>query len=180
MTGESKVLKRKLLACSWRLRLYEDELKLPSGKVQLTPRLTLPDFAVVIALRQSDGKIPLVRQYRHGAKHSIWELPAGHIEPRERSVASAEREFQEEIGYKLLSPKLICSAYISPPRSKQRAHIFQGYVGGKAKQKLDETEYLTVKFVSPSIAQRLLEHSVSATHLLAFHLARDKGLFRTL
>jgi ADP-ribose pyrophosphatase len=180
LTRESIVLRRKLLARSWKLGLYEDELKLPSGKIQLTPRLTLPDFVVVIALRQSDERIPLVHQYRHGSRQLIWELPAGHIESRERPLESAKREFQEEIGYDLLSPKLVCSAYISPPRSKQRAHIFLGQVGKKIRQKLDETEYLKVKFVSPSVAERLLEHRVSAIHLLAFNLARNKGLFEKL
>lgn len=177
MYGESKVLSRKLLARSWKIKLYEDTLKLPSGKIQLTPRFALPDFVVVIACRESDDKIPLVHQYRHGSRQSIWELPAGHIETKESLVKSARREFLEEVGYELLSPKLICSAYVSPPRTKQRGHIFMGYVGKKEKQNLDESECLTVKFVSPSNAQKLLERRVSTTHLLAFHLALHKGLF---
>lgn len=174
---EAKILRSRLLASSWKLRLFEDTLRLPSGQVQHTPRFSLPDFVVVIAVRKSDGKIPLVNQYRHGSGAKMWELPAGHIEPNEKLVECAKREFREEIGYELLEPKLICSAYTSAPRSSQRARIFSGRVGRKVKQQLDETEYLTVKFVSPSVAEKLLNSKVSATHLLTFLLARKNGLF---
>lgn len=174
---EAKVLKSRLLASSWKLELYEDTLKLPSGKVQHTPKFSLPNFSVVIAFRKSDGKIPLVNQYRHGSGSKMWELPAGHIEENEKPIDCAKREFREEIGFELLEPKLICSPYISAPRSGQKARIFKGYVGKKAKQELDETEYLAVKFFSPDTAERLLYKKPSATHLLAFLLAREKGLF---
>ena len=174
---ETKVLNKKLLASSWKLKLFEDELLLPSGKIQFTPRFSLPDFVIVVAFRKSDGSIPLVNQYRHGSRAKMWELPAGHIEPKEKLADCAKREFREEVGFELLRPKLICSAYTSAPRSRQRARIFMGYVGKKVKQKLDETEYLTVKFASSNVAERLLARKVSASHLLAFLLAREKGLF---
>jgi ADP-ribose diphosphatase len=173
----AKVLSKRLLASSWKLKLFEDTLELPSGQIQLTPRFSMPDFVIVIARRKSDGKIPLVNQYRHGSKVKMWELPAGHIEPMEKLADCARREFCEEIGFELVKPRLICSAYTSAPRSRQRAHIFMGYVGEKTKQQLDETEYLTVKFVSPDVAKKLLAKKVSASHLLAFLLAREKGLF---
>jgi ADP-ribose pyrophosphatase len=174
---EPKILDSRLLASVWKLKLFDDILELPSGHIQHTPRLSLPDFVVVIALRKSDGKIALVNQYRHGSGVKMWELPAGHIEPKEKLAECAKREFREEIGFELLEPRLICSAYTSAPRSRQRAHVFMGYVGKKVKQELDETEFLTVKFVSPNIAEKLLARKVSATHLLAFLLAREKGLF---
>lgn len=174
---KTKVLNKKLLASSWKLKLFEDELRLPSGKIQFTPRFSLPDFVVVIAFRKSDRKIPLVNQYRHGSRAKMWELPAGHIERREKLADCAKREFMEEVGFELLQPKLICSAYTSAPRSGQRARIFMGYVGKKVKQQLDETEYLTVRFVSSQIAEKLLARKVSASHLLAFLLARERGLF---
>jgi ADP-ribose pyrophosphatase len=172
-----KVLNSKLLASSWKLKLFEDTLRLPSGYIQHTPRFSLPDFVVVIAIRKSDGKIPLVNQYRHGSRAKMWELPAGHIEPKEKLGDCARREFREEIGYELLEPKLICSAYTSAPRSNQRARIFMGLVGKKVKQQLDETEDLSVKFVLPDVARKLLARKVSATHLLALLLASEKRLF---
>ena len=172
-----KTLNTKLLASSWKLKLFEDTLELRPGKIQPTLRLSLPDFVVVIAVRKSDGKIPLVNQYRHGSGIKMWELPAGHVEPRERLIDCAKREFREETGFELLEPKCVSSIYTMPPRSKQRAHIFIGHVGRRMNQHLDETEYLVAKLVTVRTAQRLLMKTTSSTHLLAFFLAREEGLF---
>ncbi len=132
---------------------------------------------MAVAVRSSDGKIPLVNQYRHGSGKMTWEFPAGHIEPNEKLAACAKREFREEVGFELLKPKLVCSAYTSAPRTNQRAHIFTGYVGRELEQELDDTEELSVKFVAPNTARRLLTTNSSSTHLLAFLLAREKCLF---
>jgi ADP-ribose pyrophosphatase len=172
-----KVLNSKLLATAWNLKLYEDTLRFPSGKTQLTARLSVPDFVVVVAARKSDGKIPLVNQYRHGSRAKMWELPAGHVETGEKLADCAKREFREETGFELQRPRLISSVYTMAPRSKQRAHVFIGYVGKKTKQDLDETEYLVTKLVSVQVAEKLLMKKTSSTHLLAFLLARESGLF---
>ena len=81
--------------------MFEDTLELRPGKIQRTVRLSLPDFVVVLGIRKSDGKIPMVKQYRHGSGVSMWELPAGHVEPGERLIDSAKREFREETGFEL-------------------------------------------------------------------------------
>ena len=157
--------------------MFEDTLELRPGKIQRTVRLSMPDFVVVLGLRKSDGKIPLVKQYRHGSGITMWELPAGHVEPGERLVDCAKREFREETGFELLEPRCVSSVHTMAPRSKQQAHIFIGYVGRRKKQQLDEMEYLVTKLVSVKTAQRLLMKTASSSHLLAFFLAREEGLF---
>jgi len=43
-----------------------------------------------------DGRVVLIRQYRHSVKRVLWELPAGSIDPGESPEAAAMRECEEE------------------------------------------------------------------------------------
>jgi ADP-ribose pyrophosphatase len=47
---------------------------------------------------QDDGRVILIRQYRHSVKRELWELPAGSLNPGESPEAAAARECEEETG----------------------------------------------------------------------------------
>jgi ADP-ribose pyrophosphatase len=135
----------------------------------------MPDYALVVATRKRDNKIPLVMQYRNGAKNYVWEFPAGFLEDDESPQVCIKREFREEVGYELeRKPKFIASVFVSPGRTNQRAHIFVGSVGRKSTQNLDDGEQIVVKFVSRKGALKLLKENgrISSSHLLAYYLAR--------
>jgi ADP-ribose pyrophosphatase len=53
---------------------------------------------VVLIPIQDDGRVVLIRQYRHSVKQELWELPAGSVNPGESREAAAARECEEEIG----------------------------------------------------------------------------------
>jgi ADP-ribose pyrophosphatase len=51
---------------------------------------------VVVLPVFDDGRIAMIRQYRHSVKRVLWELPAGSIDPGEAPEAAALRECEEE------------------------------------------------------------------------------------
>jgi ADP-ribose pyrophosphatase len=53
---------------------------------------------VVLIPVQDDGRVVLIRQYRHSVKQVLWEVPAGSLDPGESPEAAAARECEEEIG----------------------------------------------------------------------------------
>jgi ADP-ribose pyrophosphatase len=53
---------------------------------------------VVLIPVQDDGRVVMIRQYRHSVKQMLWELPAGNIDPDEPPDAAAARECEEETG----------------------------------------------------------------------------------
>ncbi len=63
-------------------------------------------------------RILLVRQYRMPARKSLWELPAGKLDPGESALKAAKRELVEETGYRAKKWKKLVMFYPSP-----------GYVG---------------------------------------------------
>jgi ADP-ribose pyrophosphatase len=74
-----------------------DNIVLPNGReAQLAIVRHSP--SVVIIPFQDDGRIVMIRQYRHALKREIWEVPAGNLEPGESPESAAARECEEEIG----------------------------------------------------------------------------------
>jgi ADP-ribose diphosphatase len=60
--------------------------------------------SVVIIPIQEDGRVILIRQYRASVDRSLWEVPAGSLNPNETAEEAAARECEEEIG---LVPKTL-------------------------------------------------------------------------
>jgi ADP-ribose pyrophosphatase len=79
-------------------KVYDEDVRLPDGTVITNwMRVELPPFIIVFAV-MTDGRVPLVRQYRQAVRDWTLELPAGHLEPDEEPVVAAQRELHEEAG----------------------------------------------------------------------------------
>ena len=79
-------------------RIRRDTVRLPDGTVLDDYYLAVrPDVAVVFAVSAAH-KVPLVRQYKHGAGEITLELPAGLIAD-ETPEEAGRRELLEETGW---------------------------------------------------------------------------------
>jgi ADP-ribose pyrophosphatase len=74
-----------------------DRVRLPHGR-EATLEVVRHDGSVVLIPVTDEGKLLLVRQYRHAVGRSLWELPAGSLETGEDPEAAAARECHEELG----------------------------------------------------------------------------------
>lgn len=74
-----------------------DRVRLPHGR-EADLEIVRHDGSVVLMPVADDGRLLLVRQYRHAAGRFLWELPAGSLEKGEDPDAAAARECQEELG----------------------------------------------------------------------------------
>lgn len=96
---EVKVLsQRQLFQSKKNIGLLEEEIELPGG-VRSVHHTVTHRGAVVILPVTEEGKLLFLRQYRHSLKETIWELPAGTLDPKEGPDACAAREIQEETGF---------------------------------------------------------------------------------
>ncbi len=77
----------------------EDALELPDGRARIYPVLHL-GASVGILPFLPDGRVVLVRQYRHVTQDFSWEIPGGSISPGEAPEEAAQRELREEAGYR--------------------------------------------------------------------------------
>ena len=90
---------RELLDASPFLKVSAQRIELPDGRiVENFYQLAMPDFASIFA-ETEDGRILVLRAYRHGAKRICLAAPGGHLSPGEAPLAAAKRELLEETGY---------------------------------------------------------------------------------
>jgi ADP-ribose pyrophosphatase len=81
------------------LRLREDRYRFePTGAEADFIVCDSCDWGLVIPLT-ADGQVVLVRQYRHGVREVILEVPGGVLDPGESPEQAAARELREETGY---------------------------------------------------------------------------------
>jgi ADP-ribose pyrophosphatase len=95
-----KVAARRLLLAAppW-LSVYQEKVELPTGRsIDDFYRVVLPEFAVVVPIT-TDGRIVMVRGYKHGLGRVTLSPPAGLLNAGEEPLAAAQRELREETGY---------------------------------------------------------------------------------
>jgi ADP-ribose pyrophosphatase len=147
-----EVLGQELLLRSRVFDVRAHHIRLPSGREQ---RLTLVEHpgAVAIAARFEDGRLALVRQYRHAARRWMLEVPAGRLEPGEDPLAAARRELEEETGLRAERWRRLQSFYPAPGFCTERLHLFlaEGLSPAPAAGRLcpDDDEELTQERLRP-------------------------------
>lgn len=129
------------------LDLRIDRVKFPSGKVKVREVVEHKSAVAMLAVND-DGKICLVSQYRHAVDRDVLEIPAGIIEKNEDPKNAAERELQEEIGYKPGAILKISELYTSPGYSTERIILYYTYDLTLSKLPEDDDEYIDVHWVS--------------------------------
>jgi len=79
------------------LTLNLEQVRLPNGRVAELEIAHHPGGAAVVAL-DAEGRVCLLRQFRHAAGGWLIELPAGKLDAGEPPLECAQRELAEEAG----------------------------------------------------------------------------------
>lgn len=112
--------------------------------------------SVVVLPVFPDGRILLVRQYRHAVEEFLWELVAGHIEPGEKPAATAHRELLEETGYRARRLSHLLTFYPTPGFLTEKMHLFRatGLRPGRAEPRPDEA--IVARAFTPAQLNRMI------------------------
>ncbi|MCH9630452.1 MAG: hypothetical protein S4CHLAM37_04520 [Chlamydiia bacterium] len=94
-----------------------DAVRFPNGKYGVYGRIIWSsslsgDIGVAVVPIMPDGKIGLIRNFRHATRSWEYELPRGGVEPFETIEQAALREMKEETGYIADEVKLL--GYMNP------------------------------------------------------------------
>ena len=100
-----------------------DQVRRPDGSI-FTREVVLHPGAVAIFPLFHDGRILLVRQYRHPVGTALWEIPAGKLGQGEKALACAKRELLEETGYEAESWERLLSFFTSPGFCDEQITLF--------------------------------------------------------
>jgi ADP-ribose pyrophosphatase len=119
-----------------------DRVQEPGGIVARRDVVRHSGSVVILAVEGSGPQVRvlLTRQYRYAAGQSLWELPAGRIDPGESPLAAARRELLEETGYTARHWKRALWFYSSPGFLDETMAIYlaSGLRAGQAHPEEDE------------------------------------------
>ena len=99
VTAPWQVLEREELLLRPRMTVVRETVRLPDGRIIKDYDIIEMGRASVIAATRTDGKVILLRTYKHGARRGGLGFPGGGVEAGESDLAAAQRELREETGY---------------------------------------------------------------------------------
>lgn len=163
--------------------LRRDKVQLPDGRTSIREVVVHPGAVAIVPLLD-DGKVVLVRQYRHAVGKILMEIPAGTLHPNEAAEECALRELQEETGYTAGKLEHLTSMYLAPGYSTELLHVFLATKLSPASGEKDEDEFVApvavpLEEVISQIGEgKIQDAKTVAALLLVWHKRKDvvKGL----
>lgn len=82
--------------------------------------------AVAVLAEDAEGRILLIRQYRHPIGYRDWELPAGLLDVfGEAPLDAAQRELAEEVDLVAAEWSVLCEFFASPGGSSEAITVYR-------------------------------------------------------
>ncbi|WP_058189004.1 NUDIX hydrolase [Terracidiphilus gabretensis] len=125
-------------------RVTRDRIVEPEGSESTREVVRHNGSVVILAIDSSRSKkdpwVVIERQYRHAAGQYLWELPAGKLDPGEEPLTGAQRELEEETGYRAKKWKLLIEYWASPGflGESMKLYLAEGLIAGEAHPEEDE------------------------------------------
>jgi ADP-ribose pyrophosphatase len=135
------------------IRLAVERVRLPDGREFDMEMVRHPGGAAVVAL-DGEGRVCLLRQYRHAADGWLWEVPAGKREAGEAPLQTARRELREEAGREADEWGSLGHVLSSPGIFDEVVHLFLARGLHPAAVARDAEELLEVHWVPLADAVR--------------------------
>ena len=158
------------LACENKLfEVFFDTVETPSGEVVdnfliVRPKVFAPGGIIgVCVLPEVDGKIGLMRGWRHQLEEEVWQAPAGFIDPGETAEQTAVRELKEETGLVCNSAKLQSLGVYLPDAGliEGRVALFHARCEGHFAESTaaEEIGMGRLEYFSPGALEEILNHA---------------------
>jgi ADP-ribose pyrophosphatase len=144
----------------------------------------LPRAATIVPILP-DGRVLLIRQYRHSVGQSILELPGGRVEPSEAPEAAARRELAEEAGYEADAWRSLGTFMPAAGLLDHVGHLFEASGLRPVARKLEALEEIEIVPMTPvelseALASGAIVDGFCLAGLFRFFLRRQAGGLGTL
>jgi len=134
------------------INVFQDKLYLENEKVAISDHVFHPGAVAILPINQ-ENKIICIKQWRRAAQTILLEIPAGVLEKDEDPLTAAQRELQEEIGFRPGELIPLGGIYTAPGFCTEYIHFFIGKDLTYDPLWADDTDYIDI--VSYSLEELL-------------------------
>lgn len=134
-----KKISTKVILDHKRLKVFEDEVELPSGKKSDYIYFESKGCVSSVVCQQND-KYLIQTEYSYVPNINMYQFPGGFVPFHENPKDGAKRELIEETGLYPQDLTLLGSCFINHRRSTSKLYVFLATGFKEAKQKLDDSE----------------------------------------
>lgn len=154
------------------LEVYVDRVRLPGGR-EVSREVVHHRGAVAVVALTDDGRVVLVRQWRHAVGGALWEIPAGTRDrDGEDPAATARRELAEETGLTAGRWRRLGEAGVSPGYSRELLTFYLAEDLAQGSAATDDDETLDVLHAAPErVAELVLAGQTDCKTLAGLALA---------
>jgi ADP-ribose pyrophosphatase len=117
------VMPREIVHIGRRIQVALDITTLPDGTVIKRDMIFHPGAVVILPVLDAEHVV-LLRNHRFVIGKTLWECPAGTVEPNEPLLDCAQRELVEETGYSAQQWTSLGYLYASPGVMNEKLHLF--------------------------------------------------------
>lgn len=160
------------------ITVHNDTVTLSDGQSAQREVVDHPGGVAIVGLTD-ENEILLVRQFRYPYKETIYEIPAGKLEPGEDPKKAGIREFMEECGAAAEVFEPLGEIYPSPGYCGEIIRIYYATGITFGEQHLDEDEFLdVVKMPIRECISRIMKNEIKDAKTIAgiFKLKELKNL----
>jgi 8-oxo-dGTP pyrophosphatase MutT (NUDIX family) len=179
VTEKWKTLKTDIAFDNEWCTVHKDVVELPSGKIIDDYYVNIrPDVVLVFPIT-TDGKVIMVRQYKHGAKEILLEFPGGVFDPAEELASiAALRELREETGYFSSNMQELGVVYDNPTKDTNKIFFFLAHNAEKRHDtEFDVTEDIeTVQIPINEIPALIKAQKIRVSGSIAIYFAASMAL----
>jgi len=171
-----RVISSKELLKTQLFTIVEEVAHDPSGFEIKRSIVRHPGSAVMMAVGENE-RVLLVQQFRLPAEASLWELPAGRLDPGESPLGAAKRELREETGYEARKWSELVSFWASPGYVQEKMTIFLAEDLTEGKQQPMEDERIEIRwFENDELAQMIRRGEiVDGKTLIGYYSWRERA-----
>ncbi|MEQ8237049.1 MAG: NUDIX hydrolase [Syntrophomonadaceae bacterium] len=137
------------------IKVRVDTVSLPDGNQSIREIVEHTGAVAVLAV-DNDNNIVMAHQFRKPLDRVLTEIPAGSLYEGEDPLACAQRELEEETGFKARHWEKILSYYSAPGFTNEQLHIYLagGLFPGQTNP--DPDEFIETQLVPLEKAYRMI------------------------